>query len=96
MTETILNVVPGNDEFSRLVMALERFGGESRVVLRQESYSDDVGWFVQSRVDIEPEQVHGLRNALGSGPARTASGFRPRNEARCQDPVILQMTSKVG
>ena len=95
MSETILNVVPGNDESSRLVVALERFAGESRVVLRQESYSDDVGWFVQSRVDMDPDQVQGLRMALGRGPARAMTGMRPRG-VRPSDPVILRFSGKVG
>ena len=64
-TEKILNVFPTDDAMQRLVVAIERKGeAESRLVLRQESFSEDVGWFVQSRVAIEPEQVAGLKMCL--------------------------------
>jgi len=67
--ETILNVFPSQDEFQRLVIAVEQEADEgSRLVLRQESFSDDVGWFIQSRVTVEPEQIAGLKMSLtGSG-----------------------------
>ena len=68
-TETILNVFPSNDQRHRLVIVVEQETDESsRLVLRQESFSDDVGWFAQSRVAIEPEQIAGLKMSLtGSG-----------------------------
>ena len=63
--ETILNVFPSADEENRLVVAIEQeSNASSRLVLRQETYSDDVGWFVQSRICVEPEQVAGLKMAL--------------------------------
>lgn len=69
--ETILNVFPAVDDLHRLVIAVqqEEEQGSSRLVLRQESYADDVGWFVQSCVAIEPEQVAGLKMALSSQSA---------------------------
>jgi hypothetical protein len=65
-TETILNVFPSEDEHQRLVVAIERVEGEAfdRLVLRQESFSSDVGWFVQSRIAVEPEQIPGLKMSL--------------------------------
>ncbi len=69
--ETILNVFPSHDESQRLVIAVEQeTGRSSRLVLRQESYSPDVGWFVQSRVAVEPEQVAGLKMSLTGSPVR--------------------------
>ena len=63
--ETILNVFPSNDESQRLVIAVEQQeAGPSRLVLRQESFSEDVGWFVQSRIAVEPEQIAGLKMSL--------------------------------
>lgn len=85
-TETILNVLPGADEFCRLVVALESEQGcDSRMVLRQETRSGDIDWFVQSRVAIDPEQVAGLKMMLTSGavPTRSStSGFHSRGENR--------------
>ena len=86
-TEKIVNVFPSDDSMQRLVVAIEQEGdAESRLVLRQESFSEDVGWFVQSRVAIEPEQVAGLKMCLtgqvmrqipSSATAKTAQN-RPR------------------
>lgn len=65
-TETILNVFPSDDENRRLVVAVERSEQDAcdRLVLRQESFSSDVGWFVQSRIAVEPEQIPGLKTLL--------------------------------
>jgi len=63
--ETILNVFPSNNDLQRLVVAVEQEeGSSSRLVLRQESFSEDVGWFVQSRIAVEPEQIPGLKMSL--------------------------------
>ncbi len=52
--ETILNIIPGVDDEHRLVIALEQDAdAKSTLVLRQETHSDDVGWFLQSRVVVE-------------------------------------------
>ena len=67
LNETILNVFPSEDETKRLVIACEQSEGESsRLVLRQESFAEDVGWFVQSRIQVEPEQVPGLKMSLST------------------------------
>ncbi len=72
--ESILNVFPTDDDSGRLVIAVEQSdSGRSRLVLRQESRSDHVGWFVQSRIVIEPEQVTGLKMVLSSRSARPLS-----------------------
>ena len=56
--ETILNIIPGVDDEHRLVIALEQDAdAKSTLVLRQETHSDDVGWFLQSRVVVESDQV---------------------------------------
>ena len=69
--ERILDVFPAADENHRLVIAVAEISeGESRYVLRQETFSSDVGWFVQSRISIEPEQMAGLKAALTCGRTR--------------------------
>ena len=76
--ERILDVFPAADDLHRLVIALERSAASSdRLVVRQESFSTDVGWFVQSRVSIEPEQLAGLKAALtGSASPKLRSRGR--------------------
>ena len=72
MRETILSVLPGPDELQRLVV-VHRFGSVqgSELVLRQESWSHDVGWFTQCVIPLSGEQIAGLRATLGS------AGIRP-------------------
>ncbi|MEM9646283.1 MAG: hypothetical protein AAF989_14930 [Planctomycetota bacterium] len=72
--ETILDVFPGTSDENRLVIATEQTGDEpGTVVLRQESFSEDVGWFVQNRVVIETCQVQGLKMALSGGSRAVCS-----------------------
>ena len=85
--ETILNVFPSSDDGNRLVIAVEQEPeAGSRLVLRQESFADDVGWFVQSRIAVEPEQVAGLKMAL-SGQASVKRLARAPKMSRL--PAIL-------
>ena len=88
--ETILNVLPEADDLQRLVIAVQQEEGcvSSRLVLRQETYSDDVGWFVQSCVAIEPEQVAGLKMALSSQSTRRFTSKRARS-GLARVPAIL-------
>ncbi|MEQ8788068.1 MAG: hypothetical protein RIC55_17300 [Pirellulaceae bacterium] len=41
--------------------------GGSHLELRQQSYAESLGWYTQSSVKIEPQQVAELRNSLGIG-----------------------------
>lgn len=69
--ERILDVFPAVTDGNRLVIAIQTRSGErDRFMLRQETFSSDVGWFVQSRVSIEPEQMAGLKAALTCGRTR--------------------------
>lgn len=68
MNETILSILPGSDEHHRVVVALHRDElGNSQMQLRQESWSQAVGWFAQSVVALAPDQIAGLRGVLGAG-----------------------------
>lgn len=89
--ETILNVFPGTDDESRLILVVEQGeeSASSTLVLRQESYSDDIGWFVQSRIVVEPGQVAGLRMALSGGCAGAVQSRAPKNQPM---PAILRFS----
>ncbi len=90
--ESILNVFPSNDGDSRLVIAIEQPSDEqSRLVLRQETRSSDVGWFVQSRVAVMPEQVAGLKMALSGNRTHTA-----QPHSRDAVPTILSFSEAAG
>jgi hypothetical protein len=68
MNETILSILPGSDEQHRVVVALRHDEmGNSQMQLRQESWSQAVGWFAQSVVALAPDQIAALRGVLGTG-----------------------------
>ena len=70
-TETILTTIPATVETERLLVVLVRSADHgSRMELRQQSFSNGIGWFTQSTVQLEPGQVAALRNSLGSSAGR--------------------------
>ena len=78
MITTILNVFPGDSDENRLVLAREtNQTGETQLVLRQESRSPHVGWFVQSRIVMDPNQVVALKMTLTSNLLKESA---PREE----------------
>jgi hypothetical protein len=86
--ETILNVFPSKDESSRLVIAVEQWeDGSSRLLLRQESFSEAVGWYVQSRVGVEPEQIAGLKMSL---TGQSIKGIQPPPREVPAMPAIIR------
>ena len=92
--ETVMNVFPSQDENSRLVIAIEQpEDGPSRLVLRQETRAAKVGWFVQSRVPVMPEQIAGLRMALSGGQAQA---IQPRTQRQSAVPAILRFAEAAG
>ncbi|WP_164101936.1 hypothetical protein [Candidatus Laterigemmans baculatus] len=77
MRETILTVLEGDTPQQRVVVVLRHLeGGRTELALRRESWSVNVGWFVQSSVELSADQISDLRSALGVVPTR-----RPRTLA---------------
>ena len=73
-TETIVTTIPAAVENERLLVVLVQCAEHgSRMELRQQSFSNGLGWFTQSTVQLEPGQVAALRNSLGSTAGRPAS-----------------------
>ncbi|MCS7465848.1 hypothetical protein NZK35_04055 [Stieleria sp. ICT_E10.1] len=90
MNSMILNVFPSDSGDQRLVLARESDGdGSSTLVLRQESRSPHVGWFVQSRIAIEPNQVAALKMTLTSNLVKEAL---PADET----PAVLSFRSAMA
>ena len=77
LDEQILQVLPAHCDNERLVIVLSSKDGHSELVLRQESHSDDVGWFVQSRVVIQPEQFAGLKASITGNQVRRLPKRQP-------------------
>jgi hypothetical protein len=103
--DIIINVFPGANAQQRLVLAqTSTICGLVHLVLRQESHSPDVGWFVQNQVAIESEQVASLKMSLSpamtnpAGTAAKASSARVSRSAKianrhsrsAESPVLLR------
>lgn len=81
-SEVILSTISGNGDDERLLVVLVHSGEGSRILLRQQSWADGVGWFTQSTIEMAPHQVTELKMALGAAPS--APLRRPRPEAECE------------
>lgn len=87
--EVVLAVLEGTSDAERTLLVHRQLDGCSLIELRQQSWGEGVGWFTQSSVQLEPQQVSQLRLALGVPQARIPvavagrtsfreSGFVPR------------------
>ncbi|MEO8272101.1 MAG: hypothetical protein ABI557_20495 [Aureliella sp.] len=93
--EIILNVFSGANDQNRLVLVRSTtMCGLEHLILRQETHSADVGWFVQNQVVIEPGQVAALKMTLSPANANrnaaslnTATARRSSSNSRAQQPV---------
>src|SRR5262245_39985326 len=64
--ETVLSTIPASETERLLVVLIQSQESGSRMELRQQSFSNGIGWFTQSSVQLEPGQVAALRNSLGA------------------------------
>jgi hypothetical protein len=74
MNDVILAVLSDERDDERVVLVHRREFGNHQILLRRESFSDDVGWFEQSSVAISPDQVGQLKQALGLLPGNRLRG----------------------
>lgn len=69
---------------------------ETSIFLRQESFSDAVGWFTQSCVELTAEQWEAMRSALAVTTGMTV-GSRPNKRVGCtpgsQRTAISRLTA---
>lgn len=84
--DVVLSTIAGATDKERLLVVLCTRSGESRLELRQQSFGDGIGWFTQSTVALEPNQVAELRTALGTGGNRGPSPL-PKSFRRAEQPV---------
>jgi hypothetical protein len=68
--ETVLAVIPSEKSNQRLVLAMGNNDSDKPLILRTESFSPDVGWFIQSSVSMSRVELAGLKNVLGLTMAR--------------------------
>lgn len=85
MNDVILAVLSDERDDERVVLVHRREFGNHQILLRRESFSDDVGWFEQSSVAISSDQVGQLKQALGLLPGNrlcSPSGASRRSGVR--------------
>lgn len=94
---TVLTTIPASETERLLVVLIQSPETGSRLELRQQSFSKGIGWFTQSSVQLEPEQVAALRNALGNsgnqGPARSLPREFTRIAAPAWEPKVVRADS---
>ena len=59
----------------------------SSLELRQQSYGEGVGWFTQSKVQMEPGQVAQLKNSLGTAAAGKGMSRLPKSFGQLKTPA---------
>lgn len=80
--EAVLTTIPGGHDREQLVVVLRSGPQGSQLVLKQQTWGQGVGWYDQSSVEIEPQQVQALRMALGRNASGAPAGgvaHQPRN-----------------
>lgn len=90
-SEIVLAVIPGEPSHERMVLAMANDESDKPLVLRMESFSPDVGWFVQSSVRMSRAELAGLKNVLGLSMARGCqqTAGRVHEAQRDDDPSVI-------
>ena len=93
--ETIISTLPASSQHDRVLVVMVCATGEpSRLELRQQSFSEGIGWFTQSSVQLETNQVADLKNALGTAaPARRLPREFSTLAPRTWQPRLVQADS---
>jgi hypothetical protein len=97
--EVILSLLPAASDQERVALIMvTSFDGSSHIEMRQQSFSEGIGWFTQATVRLEPQQVADLRNALGAvvrpdSPAATARRSFSRVSSAGWNPRVVQADS---
>ena len=63
----VIATIDGSTSSERLQIVMLSGEHGTRLELRQQSWAESLGWYTQSSVLVDPEQVAELRNALGMG-----------------------------
>jgi len=93
--ETVLSTIPASETERLLVVLIQSPESGSRMELRQQSFSNGIGWFTQSSVQLEPGQVAALRNSLGATgrPARPLPREFSKIPAAAWQPKVVHADS---
>ncbi len=61
MTEKILEVFPSDAADRRIAVVEMRRGDEIVLSLQQQTFSSDIGWFAQSCIELEAQQLPSMK-----------------------------------
>lgn len=86
MKETVLATIDGSEPHERLVFAAVSDSPDKPIVLRRETYSPAVGWFIQSRIEMSRQEMVLLRSAMGGQAHSACQQTQMRTAAMCKDP----------
>jgi hypothetical protein len=89
-SEAVLATLPCARDDERTILVHCQSDHGSQIELRQQSWGAGVGWFTQSTVRLDPEQVAGLRAALGKAPANHVPAYVSRLDF---GPRVVQFES---
>ena len=64
-SELEIATIPGDETMSRVVICLKTTAQKSVFALQQQSFSQNVGWFVQSEIELSRQQLASVYSALG-------------------------------
>jgi hypothetical protein len=82
MNESILSVLQSDGDQGRVVLVHRFAFGKSELLLRRESFSEDIGWFEQSAIELSSGQVGQLKQALAVLPSPKSRPLRPATTTR--------------
>jgi hypothetical protein len=71
--EQVIAVMPGKIQTERICLVLDMSHSEKPIILRSESFSKDLGWFVQGVVKMTRSDLSALRNVLGVPVSQSCS-----------------------
>lgn len=77
MNESILSVLQCDGDQGRVVLVHRFAFGKSEMLLRRESFSEDIGWFEQSTIELSSGQLGQLKQALAVLPTSKSRPTRP-------------------
>jgi len=91
-TEILLATLPAASDSDRLQVVLVRSAATTCVCLRQQTWAENIGWYDQKSIELDPEQVGQLRAVLGV----TGQSVIPRRRAESAErPATLSFPGTV-
>ena len=73
--------IPGDDASSRVVVCLKSTTAGTIFALQRQSYGQDVGWFVQSEIEVSRTEMSAIRSLIGLAECKSKDAGRWANVA---------------